>query len=197
MAYPRGGNRPNPFVAQIPTKTIRNPDAPATEPQIKFVLNLVAEREVGMDLEDFKDMIESLREGDALTQGWASARIEEYQALPKRAMPSVPPGYYRTGTGLDRRFFVVVQTRDKARTYAKELQLDPDDQTGKKQWHWVYVPGAVNALRGLTPLSVEEASEWGKLHGACIICGRHLEDPKSVKDGIGPRCARKVLASSD
>ena len=37
----------------------------------------------------------------------------------------------------------------------------------------------------------EAAVAYGKMTGACAICGRHLENEESVARGIGPVCAGK------
>jgi hypothetical protein len=45
-------------------------------------------------------------------------------------------------------------------------------------------------------LSFDEMVEIGRKTGLCCICGRSLDDEKSVEAGIGPVCAKKVLGSS-
>lgn len=42
-------------------------------------------------------------------------------------------------------------------------------------------------------LSFDEMVEIGRKTGLCCICGRSLDDEKSVEAGIGPVCAKKVL----
>jgi len=42
-------------------------------------------------------------------------------------------------------------------------------------------------------LTFDEMVEIGRKTGLCCICGRSLDDEKSVKAGIGPVCAKKVL----
>lgn len=43
-------------------------------------------------------------------------------------------------------------------------------------------------------LSFDEMVEIGRKTGLCCICGRSLDDEKSVEAGIGPVCAKKVLS---
>jgi hypothetical protein len=167
---------------------VRNPDAPATDKAIAFMLGLGGARDNGMEIEDFLEMVQAWRDGEILTAGFVSDRIDEYKTLPFRptSATKVEPGYYTLGAGYIKEFYVVVETKDKQRTYAKQLV-----KTGKN-WNWEYVRGAVSKLRGLTPLTLEKAAEWGRLHGQCIICQRALSDPESVQRGIGPVCAKKV-----
>jgi hypothetical protein len=43
-------------------------------------------------------------------------------------------------------------------------------------------------------LSFDEMIEIGRKTGLCCICGRSLDDAKSIEAGIGPVCAKKVMA---
>lgn len=45
-------------------------------------------------------------------------------------------------------------------------------------------------------LSFDEMVEIGRKTGLCCICGRSLDDEKSVEAGIGPVCAKKVLSGA-
>jgi Family of unknown function (DUF6011) len=171
----------------------RNLDAPATDKAIAFMLGLGGARDNGMEIEDFLEMVQAWRDGDVLTAGFVSDRIDEYRTLPFRptSATKVEPGYYTLGAGYIKEFYVVVETKDKQRTYAKQL-VKTETLYGTIVWDWEYVRGAVSKLRGLTPLTLEEAAEWGRLHGQCIICQRALSDPESVQRGIGPVCQKKV-----
>jgi hypothetical protein len=42
-------------------------------------------------------------------------------------------------------------------------------------------------------LSFDEMVQIGRKTGLCCICGRSLDDEKSIEAGIGPVCAKKVL----
>ena len=48
----------------------------------------------------------------------------------------------------------------------------------------------------IRPLSFDEMVEIGRKTGLCCICGRSLDDEKSVEAGIGPVCAKKVLSGA-
>lgn len=57
---------------------------------------------------------------------------------------------------------------------------------------WEYVPGAIKSLTTDHAITVEQAAEYGHLHGLCAICGKTLTDPESVQRGIGPVCAKRI-----
>lgn len=168
--------------AAYATNYSRRPDAMATDKAVNFLRNLGHEYDIGMTIEDFDVMLGIWKEASLLTSAFVSERIEEYKACPKRPETSVAEGYYTT----DGLYYKVVLNKAKTGSYAKQLIL----VEGKAKWE--YAKGAVNSLRGLTPLSVEEAAAWGHLHGQCIICCRPLTDPESVMAGIGPVCAKKL-----
>ena len=54
-----------------------------------------------------------------------------------------------------------------------------------------YVGEVVEELRIIQRDSFEASKAYGKLVGRCGVCGRMLEDEKSVAAGIGPVCASK------
>ena len=210
--------KPQPAFPKEVRPTIKNPDGPATEKARVFLKSLAKDREVGMPYEACMAMFSAWEEAGVLTAGFVSDLIEEYKAHPYRAdtayveramtaldgvertratvertratAETIPPGYYATGTGKDREFWVVVENLSKTGTYAKLLMKDPPNS--QKKWGWVYVKGAVYRFKGQTPLTTEEAGEWGRLHEHCMICGLRLEDPKSVERGIGPTCFKNL-----
>lgn len=96
------------------------------------------------------------------------------------------PGYYTTNG----KFVVVVENRAKTRTYAKELVVVTSGARTTASWQ--YRPGLGYDVADLQPLTLDEARAFGHLHGVCVICARQLRDPKSVEDGIGPVCSKKI-----
>lgn len=154
----------------------------ATEPQLRFLTSLNAERETGMSPEDFAELLDVWRESGILTKRFASELIEEYSALPKSPRAQVEPGYYAVG----KEFAVVVKNKAGTGTYAKVLTKSG----GKVSWE--YRKGFVLNLRDMKPLTVKEAGSWGSLHGVCMICCRPLTDVASVTAGIGPVCAKRL-----
>lgn len=187
MTRPRSYNPRGRYTKSRPAFTaqtaITNPDAPATEKQLDFLTSLGHQRDCGMSVEDFDAVFAVWDEAGVLTKGFVSARIEEYKALPKREVKSAQPGYY----SLDGEFYVVVKTKDGARTYAKRLTKS---EGGK--FSWEYAPGLGAKMASMVPMTEAQAGEWGHLHGHCMICLRPLTDPSSVQNGIGPVCASKL-----
>lgn len=45
-------------------------------------------------------------------------------------------------------------------------------------------------------LTFDEMVEIGRKTGLCCICGRALDDEKSIEAGIGPVCAKKILSGA-
>ena len=45
-------------------------------------------------------------------------------------------------------------------------------------------------------LSMDDMVAYGRLFGLCCVCGRSLDDAKSIEAGIGPVCAKKLLSGS-
>lgn len=60
---------------------------------------------------------------------------------------------------------------------------------------WVYTRGLVWRLKAEHRLTDEQARTLSRQYGVCILCGNTLSDPKSVEQGIGPHCARKLRES--
>lgn len=56
---------------------------------------------------------------------------------------------------------------------------------------FVYEAGLIRRMANATRMTVEQAGEFGKLYGMCIVCGRPLTDEFSIANGIGPVCAGK------
>ena len=79
--------------------------------------------------------------------------------------------------------------REKTRLYAKRLVPDPDGGKGS----WEYVPGGLSIIahRG-SPMTVDEASTYGSLHGICAVCGRGLTNEVSIERAIGPVCYARL-----
>lgn len=85
----------------------------------------------------------------------------------------------------DGRFYRVLRSRE-GRLYAKEL-IETDGRP-----EFVYARGAIFELTPEDRMTLEQAAEYGQIHGWCCVCGKHLTNPKSVAAGIGPVCAKNV-----
>lgn len=111
--------------------------------------------------------------------------IAALKAIPAKAQPFVPLalGYY----SYEGDVYVARKSKTTGKTIA--LKMVFWGNRGK----WLYAKGMQATLaKHATPLSIEQAAALGHLHGACAICGRELTDPKSVEQGIGPVCIKKV-----
>lgn len=167
--------------------TIRDPEAPATERQIAVLRLQGKKKECGWGVEDIDPIINAWIADGTLTKGFASTMIDQWGSLPWRPRPEraqAGPGYYT----LEGSLYVVVENRAKTRTYAKKLvEID-----GRWQWDYESAKGVATRLAGAAPLTEEEAAKWGHLHGRCFKCLKPLTDPKSVKRGMGPVCAKAL-----
>ena len=181
------------------TNPIRNevifPTRPATPKQIAFLRTLADQREV--PTEGVAVLAARMASG-LFTSVEASHTIDTWKTYPyKKRAPrkGAEPGYYYLPSEDERcegRFIVVVENKAKTGTYAKVLtQQVSIDVT---RWAWEYQKGLAFQVADLTPLTIEQAKAWGKLHGHCIICARPLTDPASVEAGVGPVCAKRIQA---
>lgn len=94
------------------------------------------------------------------------------------AQINVTAGFYLTNSGA----FKVKAAKESGRLYAMKLDTD----TGKFE----YDKGAIFNLRPETRMTKDQAAEYGRRTGVCMICNRTLSDPKSVAQGIGPICIK-------
>lgn len=105
----------------------------------------------------------------------------------------VEPGIYRH----DGKIFKVQLTRDKQRSYAKELvDLRPTEgdrlnvEDVRVRFKWEYASGAIFRLSPEDRMTEEDAKEFGLRTGICACCGRRLKVAQSVEQGIGPVCIK-------
>lgn len=89
----------------------------------------------------------------------------------------VTPGFYLVNAGAFK-----VKKSSKGHLYAMKL----DTETGKFE----YDKGAIFNLRPETRMTKEQAAEYGRRTGVCMICNRTLTDPNSIAQGIGPICIK-------
>ena len=54
-----------------------------------------------------------------------------------------------------------------------------------------FVSGAMRGMTSDMRVTLEQASEFGKTTGTCMMCGRELTNPESISRGIGPICASR------
>lgn len=99
-----------------------------------------------------------------------------------KSSPTAEKGYYL----VDGDVFVVMASKETGKLYAKKLVI-----SGKKG-SWVYAPGMIYKLKPEQKLTLEEAAKIGHATGVCAICGRTLSDEKSVAQGVGPVCIKRL-----
>lgn len=161
-----------------------------TDAQVRFVKKLVNERVTAMLDDDPNDVLTAvMTDSGQADRAEVSKLIDSMMKLPKRSKPAVQVaelGYYLVD---GERLFVVTESKDGKRRYAKRLTFTEFGRAA-----WAYAPGAVQALveRNIPKLTVEEAGILGRRHGVCVVCGRQLTNPESVEAGIGPICAGRL-----
>lgn len=178
----------------------------ATEKQVAFGLSLGRDLRslVGQD-EDRKVVVDTL--GEAFIAARSNRRkmstlldsmltlVRDWRSAARAAQPATkveeaPEGMHR----LDGEVFKVQRAlRGSRNLYAKRLTVTDhgEDSEPRYSTEFVYAPGTVRRLSKGTLMAVEEAAEYGRLYGTCIVCGRTLTDEGSIARGIGPVCAEK------
>ncbi len=98
-------------------------------------------------------------------------------------MPVDTPGMYIK----DGRIFKVVLSK-AGRPYALELVGVKGEDSDP--WNYDSARGMVKKLSAYDMMTLEQAKEYGCLHGVCCVCGARLTNPVSIEAGIGPICAK-------
>lgn len=162
---------------------------PATERQMAFIADLYRT----IDSDNAPEAILAIEQGDPLSKADASkvierliaqrgkirqtANIERQQGEQKTAPTDLSEGFYRSGNG---DIYQVVQARHGSHLLAKIL----DQETGKFE----YAGAAKRFVKADQRLTLEQAQEYGKQTGRCLVCSRVLTNKVSVAEGIGPVC---------
>jgi hypothetical protein len=141
----------------------------ASERQVGFIETLLTER-----------VWEEAVELASLSSKEASDLISGLLKAPKSAGIVSKHGIYQVENG---DIYRVQPSQNTGRFYAKKLVF-----TGG----WEYEAGAIYRLKDSQRMTLEEAKAFGMATGLCCVCGRFLNDPKSVEQGIGPVCIKKV-----
>ncbi len=147
---------------------------PASDKQVAFINSLLSER-----------VFSPAVEVSQLTSVQASALITELLNAPRKvggvAVARITElGMYRNAEG---DIYKVQRSRQSGNLYAKRLDIIAG---------FVYEQGALKKITPSDRMSVEQAKEFGVQYGFCVVCGLLLTDPKSVEQGIGPICIKRV-----
>lgn len=158
--------------------TLAAADVPASPKQLDFLRSLIVRK--GYTLHE--DKIAKLSRRDV------SELIDLLKGLVDQLRKSAPAkaadeGMYRLNGEI---YKVQIAVHGSGRPYAKKLVETNGD------WEFVVAPGAVYRLTADHKMTLDEAKEFGKLYGACCVCGRTLTDERSIAEGIGPRCGGRV-----
>lgn len=101
---------------------------------------------------------------------------------PKPGSYTITEGFWMVKCGSETTIYKVQRSQETGYLYGK--RFDPDG--------FVYARGALRDLRECgEPLDEETATQFGKLYGTCVMCGRTLTNEESIARGIGPICASR------
>ena len=140
----------------------------ASDKQVAFINSLLSERVFSGEV-DFA----------TLTSKGASDLIGQLLNAPKQ-VATLSVGMYQLANG---DIYRVQESRETGRLYAKRLDLINGFE---------YDKGAIYTLKASDRMTLEQAKLFGVETGFCCVCGIFLTDPKSVANGIGPVCAKRV-----
>lgn len=164
--------------------------SPASEKQINFIKSLINDRKVDQcaaptAIYYIEDLI-AKEQFTSITKVMASSAIDQLMAGPKKVSAkavanskTIEPGFYKVGDNI----YKVQKSPNSGYCFAKVL-------TGHG---FEYAKGAIKTIMPADKLTLEDAKEYGKVHGSCIICQRTLTDEASINAGIGPICAGKYF----
>lgn len=167
---------------------------PATDKQYGFIARLATEREL---TDDALSAVLAAVQNKTLSAKGASATIEKLLGLPKAAVaaPAAPVEvgvYINDATGEIRRTYLGKQS---GRILCKKLVITtPATDDEPAEYDFEYLGAASSYITAdFRRMGLEEAKTWGRLTSYCCACGTKLDDPNSVKAGIGPVCAKKAF----
>lgn len=159
---------------------------PASEKQLGLIQRLLSEKDTtGINVPE----LDTLTGGRG---GSASTLIDALFAAPKKARQAAAHELAAGAYQVDERIIRVYRGQQSGHMLCAEL-VDATATTRDEAWKYLgradrFV--AADAHR-MTVEECEQASAGTADHGWCCVCGRELDDPKSVARGIGPVCRAK------
>ena len=111
-------------------------------------------------------------------------------------LTDIPKGMYAVPSG-DTRLKVAIRKPGKNSRWHGHIFVDDGAVYGARQNYGRQAPGKeyegkiIEELKKIAADPFEASKAYGRLVGACGVCGRVLEDEKSIEAGIGPICAKK------
>lgn len=185
---------------------------PATEPQIKFILDLKrqeaeARQTLGLGPSNpAADIDRMWFEREAVTTVQGSAMIDalkvivndlkiqvriQQAAKPKATTPELEAGYYV----LDQEVFKVQRAvHGNGRMYCKKLTVDAETGRGRFEYDPANTRRVMSMLTPAHELNRETAKILGPVYGVCVRCGAPLTEDDSISRMMGPVCWKKTGA---
>lgn len=136
------------------------------------------------------DFVQSVKAFNARNGGVTANQLSALEKMYFRASYVAPPpieregnlvsevGVYESAEGI----FRVKKSRQSGRFYA--LRVTESSA--------IYEARAIHNLRAEDKMTVARAEELSLAWGQCIVCGRELTNPESVKRSIGPVCYKRL-----
>ena len=185
------------FAAPRKGATAQAPTASGpSEKQIALITKLYGEKDWAGVVGDFDvDTAKPVPDLSKLTpgrEGTASKLIDALFAAPrkqaKKAATEIPAGAYRVQDRIVRVYY----GRESGQMLAAEL-VDVTATDRSDAWHYLgRADRFVDAdAHRLTAEEAEAINDNDADHGWCCVCGAYLDDPNSVRRGIGPVCRAK------
>lgn len=195
-----------------------NQNGPATGPTLKFLSDLIMERDATEMLKTMPPAWANLFKLVAEYVGIAAVNGNEPQAINVLLVadghaPLIQSDASKFITGLLEANHKTSQRRKPAteagmyrhdgdiykvqravhgsgKLYAKKLVVH-DTNSESATVNFEYAPGIFKELSADDRLSLEDAREFGALYGTCCVCGRLLTQELSIALGIGPVCGSR------
>jgi Family of unknown function (DUF6011) len=130
-----------------------------------------------------RNVIDAYKDRPRLTEMVKTIERSVGPVVTKPAPVALEAGIYRMG---DDWFKVQKAVHGSGNMYAKRLVVHAGGDAT-----FEYAPGAIRKLTPEHKVSLEEAMKFGHVYGVCCNCGKTLTDEESIRDGIGPVCAKK------
>lgn len=171
----------------------------ATDKQLSFIRNLLAERQGNAAAESIREGLNEARVTGLLCTRTASAAIESLLRIPKATGTAAAPavkledGVYKRPTGEIVRVYHTIHGSNQQ--VGKLLVVTPTgdvDEDGEPVFTASFEYGGKSALRGLTAdmrMTEAEAKEFGRMYHLCCRCSTPLTRDESNHVGYGQTCA--------
>lgn len=156
--------------------------APASEGRVRFVQNLLAERQA---TPDFAERTRAHIVNGTLTSGMAIAAIEYLKLQNRIAVDDfvavTEEGFYF----FDGQVYRVVTGKTSGRLYAKLVTAHG--------WDYEAGKGMMRRLTAEMKMTVEAVRQAGLAAGVCCNCSAGLSDPISQEIGFGTKCGPDLM----